>query len=315
MRNCLLVVLLMGTCWACKDKKPDFSGETPISISDLLTAFPKISLPYQVADTNITKVADTITLGYKALTQYFPDSAIQKITGKAKTVKIHPVGIIEKTKEDYLLINFLVNRQTRLAVFVTDKKHKYLASRELLKSGEMDDYIHSVSINKEPTFLVSKEKIGEDNLLHFTRNGWVYTSNGEFMIVVNDTNEDPLKTSIINPIDTLPRKNKYSGDYVQNDRNFVSIRDTKNPNVYAFFIHFEKNNHTCIGELKGECKMKSANTAVFSENGDPCVIDIKFEGNEVYLKEQGSCGSHRGIQCYFDDSFRKKKEPKTVNKK
>ncbi len=313
MKYCLLAVFIISMSWSCKSKTPDFSGETPISITDLIAVFPKINLPYRVADTNIHKAADTLTIGYKALSQYFPDSSLQAITGKAKKISIHPLGIIEKNKEDYLLINFQVNRQTRLAVFVTDKKHKYLASRELLRNGVEDGYIHSVSINKEPTFLVSREKMGEDNLLHFTRDGWVYTSNGEFMIVVNDTNEDPRKTGIINPIDTLPRKNKYSGDYSKDERNFLSIRDTKTPNIYAFFIHFEKNNHTCVGELKGECKMNTPTTAIFTENGDPCVIDFTFDGNEVYLKEQGSCGSHRGIQCYFDDSFRKKRIPK--NKK
>ena len=54
--------------------------------------------------------------------------------------------------------------------------------------------------------------------------------------------------------------------------------------------------------------------AIYKESGDPCVIDFVFRDNEVEVKEQGSCGNHRGIKCFFDDTYRKKKEPKPVKK-
>lgn len=316
MKKCLPWLLLLFLSWGCKDKKVDLSGEVPVKISDFIAAFPKITPPYSVADTNIHKVADTVTIGYKALLQFFPDSSLKQIVGNAKKTIVHPVGIIEKEKENYLLVNLVVPKKNiHLAVFVLDKKNKYLASKELLTQKQDDGYLHFVSVNREPTFLISKEKMGKDNSLKFSRTGWVYASTGEFMVVVNDTNEDPDKTNVINPIDTLSRKNTYSGDYVQDKKNYISIRDTKKSNVYEFFIHFEKNNGTCIGELKGEMTMLSATTAVFKINGDPCVIDFRFEGNEITLKETGSCGNHRGIKCYFDDTFIRKKEPRTGKKK
>ena len=317
MRKCLPLLLLFTTLWSCKDKKADLSGETPVKFNDMVAAFPKITLPYAIADTNIARLADTVTIGYKAFLQFFPDSSLIPIVGNNKKIRIHPVGIIEKEKERYLLMNFSSPKKIiHNAVFVIDKKNKYLASKELLGTYHDDGYTHSVSINREPTFLISKEKMSKDNVLQFSRTGWVYSaSSGIFMIVINDSNEDPQKTNIINPIDTLPRKNKFSGDYVQNKRNFISIRDTKKPNVYQFFIHFEKEEGKCTGELKGECKMKDDNNAVFSEKGDPCVIDFRFEGNEITLKEQGSCGTHRGIKCFFDDTFVKKKESRSTRKK
>jgi hypothetical protein len=294
----------------------DLSGETPVKISDFLAAFPKITPTYVVADTNITKVADTVTIGYKAFTQFFPDSSLIPIIGNNKKVTIHPVGIIEKDKESYLLVTFLTPKKiTHYAVFVIDKKNKYLASKELLGTYHEDEYLHSVSINREPTFLISKEKMGKDNTVQFSRTGWVYShSSGIFMIVVNDSNEDPQKSAVINPIDTLPRKNKFSGDYVQNKKNYISIRDSKKPNMYQFFIHFDKNEGSCTGELKGEFKMKDADNAIFSENGDPCVIDFRFEGNEIILKEKGSCGNHRGMKCFFDDTFTRRKETRGKKK-
>jgi hypothetical protein len=307
----LLLVFLGG----CRDKKADFSGETPLTVSDLITVFPKLTPPYTVTDTNISRVADTLTIGVKAFLQFFPDSSLTRIVGSNRNVLIHPAGIIEKEKEKYLLVNFTAKKITHQAVFVIDKKNKYLASKELISSNKNDEYKHTVSVNREPTFLISKEKMGKDNLVMFSKTGWVYSSsNGVFMVVVNDSNEDPKKTAVINPIDTLARKNKLSGDYVQDKKNYISLRDTKKPNVYQFFVHFEKEEGTCIGELKGELKMKDANTAQFSENGDPCVIDFKFDGNQLTLKERGSCGTHRGIKCFFDDTFIKRKEARAKKK-
>jgi hypothetical protein len=316
MKNYLSLLLLLTFLWSCKDQKADLSGDTPVKMSDLIAVFPKLTPPYTVADTNITKVADTTRIGYKALLQFFPDSSLRAIVGNNHKITIRPVGIIEKDKESYLLINFSASKKsTHQAVFVIDKKNKYLASKEILNNSTDDDYLHSVSVNREPTFLISKEKTGKDNTLQYSKTGWVYSaSSGIFMVVVNDSNENPQKANVINPIDTLPKKNKYSGDYVQNKKNYISLRDSKKPNQYQFFIHFEKNEGSCIGELKGELKMINAGTAIFSENGDPCVIDFTFEGNTITVKEKGSCGNHRGIKCFFDDTFIKKKEPRAKKK-
>src|SRR6187431_3777065 len=130
MKNCLPLLLFVTICWGCKDKKADFSGETPIKISDFIAVFPKLKPPYSVSDTNITKVGDTTTIGYKALIQFFPDSSLIPIVGTNKKITIHPIGIIEKEKENYLLLSLSTPKKiTHIAVFVLDKKNKYLASK------------------------------------------------------------------------------------------------------------------------------------------------------------------------------------------
>jgi hypothetical protein len=297
--------------FSCKEKQLDLSGEVPIKQNDFFGIFKPMTLPFNVSDTNIEKSSDTITIGLKAFLQFFPDSAFKTLTGNNRNLIIHPIGKIEKENEQYFIILITEKKKKQLAVFITTKKNKFLGSKELLNNDHQDEYFHSLLINKEPTFLLSKEKMGKDGQLLFSRTGWVYSDLGIFMVVINDSNEDPKKLEVINPIDTLAKKNKYSGDYIKDKKNYVSIRDGKNANSYQFFIHFERNEGSCTGELKGELKMKTNNTGIFNENGDPCIIDFAFEGNEISIKEQGTCGNHRGIKCFFNDQFIKKKETKS----
>lgn len=314
MNKCLSILLLF-LFMGCGEKKIDLSGNVTVKPGDFLAAFPTITSPYIIADTNVTKLADTISIGYKVLLQFFPDSTLGKIISNPKKISIHPIGKIEKEKEIYLLLSFTNSKKiTKLVVFVTDKKNKFLAAKELLSTDMDPDYTHSVSINREPTFLVSKEKMGKENVMQFTRSGWAYNSIGFFMVVVNDTNEETKKGNVMNPIDTMPRKNKFSGDYVEDRMNFISIRDSKKIGSYLFFVHFEKNDGSCTGELKGEMKMKSTTKALYTANGDPCIIDFHFEGNEITIKEQGSCGNHRGIKCFFNDTFTKIRGPRIKKK-
>jgi len=314
MKKCLPILLLL-ILGGCKEKKIDFSGDVPVKEKDFIAAFKPLPLPYSLLDTNINSSADSLSMGIKVLQQFIPDSAFTIILGKNRKVTIKPVGKIKKEKENYLLTLISTKSESKLVVFVLDAKSKFLGVKELMSSKDREDgYQHAVSINKEPTFILVKEKTIKETTL-FTRTGWVYNNAGFFMVVITDSNEDPKKQQIINPIDTLPRKNKWSGDYIKDKKSYVSIRDGKDLNSYTFFIHFEKNEGACIGELKGTMKVKSATTAIYTANADPCIIDFNFEGSEVTVKEQGSCGNHRGIKCFFNDSFQKKRELKQKTSK
>jgi hypothetical protein len=129
------------------------------------------------------------------------------------------------------------------------------------------------------------------------------------VLVMTDELEDKA-TELINPIDTFPRKNKWSADYTNGPMNLVSVRDGRRNDRISFFIHFDKNNGECTGELKGEAIIRSSNTAEFKVDGDPCVLSFNFSSSSVRLKETEGCGNHRGMQCLFDGSFTKKKETK-----
>lgn len=275
-----------------------------------------MKLPKSVSDTGLARLGDTTTISRAVFTQFIPDSALKTVTGKMNQFQIKPVGRIRSEEEVYLLAKFVRNKAATLGVFVFDNDNKFLGSKELLNNGRTDGYSHMVNINREPTFIISREKITKENQLRYTRTGFAYNKDAGFMVVVNDSNEDVKKQdSILNPIDTFPKTYKFAGDYFKDKKNFISVRNGRNPNTYMFFIHFEKNNGDCVGELKGEMVIRDENTGQYTAAGDPCVINFKFSGNQIQLKEEGSCGNHRGIKCFFDDRYNKKKELKPKQKK
>ncbi len=307
---CLLAILIFNSC---RNSSPDLSGNEKISTDDFLKAFTEIQSPASIADTSLKNFGDTVVISKTVFTQFIADSALNTFAKSTGTnFIIHPAGIIHKSEKDFLIAKFISNKKIQLGVFVLDDKHKFLASFPLLSNLQKDDYERSLVITEEPTFILKKEKFTNNNGSLYSRNGFAYNStlNG-FEQVLHDSNEDTSRNNeIINPIDTLPATHKFSGDYMSDKKNFISVRNGKDSLTYFFFIHFEKNNGACIGELKGAMTFKDKQSAVFSESGDPCVIDFKFTGNSIKILEEGNCGNHRGITCPFDLSFKKKPQPK-----
>jgi hypothetical protein len=313
MRKILFTCVIICVAAACKSKHASVSGEEHVDMKDFVEAFPKITLPYRAADSNLAKISDTTTISYTVLSQFIPDTVLINTFGKSAPItKINAVGKIQKEDELYLLVNFTLNKKITLLTFLFDKKNKYLSHFELVKQGNRDNYVHSVNITSEPTFIIAREKINPQNELLYTRIGYAYNnSTKNFIAVINDSNEDIKSMSeIINPIDTFAAKNKFSGDYIKDKQNFISIRDGNNVNKYFFFIHFQKDNN-CTGELKGEMTMHDATHSYYQQSGDPCVIDFTFSGKNIKVKERDNCGNHRGIKCFFDDTYKKKKANKT----
>ena len=309
-----MVILLAA---GCRNSTADLSGDEKISAADFIKAFPEINLPVSIADTGLKNFGDTALISRTVFTEFIPDTALNKFSDIAnKQLVIHAAGIIHKKERDYLLATFSLSGKIKLAVFVLDNKHKFLTSFLLLNNSNNDKYNYSVSITQEPAFIRKREKFTADNKSLYSRNGFAFNaSSNSFAEVLHDSNEDTERNNeIINPIDTLPSTNKYSADYVADKKNFISVRDGKSAVTYSFFIHFEKNNGDCVGELKGMMALTDEKNAVFTESGDPCIINFKFTKNTIKIKEQGNCGNHRGITCPFDFTFKKKNPIKDQNK-
>ncbi len=314
MKNWLIILLAVIT-FGCKQKKADLSGNEPVKIKDFIGAFTIIESQFSAADSTITRIADSTIIGYKVFTQFIPDSVLTKMQVTQKATLIQPVGRIEKQKEIYLLATFTHHKKTILATFVFDKKYKFLAAKQLLANTADDAYNHFISINKEPTFLISREKLSADKQLQFTRVGWVYNNSGNFMVVINDSNEDERKNSVIINRSIHCRIKINSAAIMHATRkNFISLRDRKDANSYMFFIHFEKEDGSCTGELKGVLKMKTPTTAIYAEGGDPCVIDFTLKETISPSKNREAAGTAGVWNVFLMILSLKEKKPKPREK-
>ena len=310
LSNLLILLALIG----CAETKTDLSGNTPLKINDFNAAFKNIELPIRINDTNLVSFTDTIKIGRKALEQFLPDSVVEAIAPKlVKNASIFTVGKIEKETEYYLLLNNKDTKKQTVSVIAFSKKNVFLGYQiltqfDLTQKGSQF-YGKTLLINKEPTFLIEENKLDPEQGLTNEKKGWAYTEQG-FRLIYLDANIKPEQKAILNPIDTLPTLNSLSGDYARDKKNFISLRDFGNANKYQFFLHFEKKEGTCVGELKGLLNFNK-NQATYSEKGDPCTILFTITGNVIKIKEDGNCGNHRNMTCYFNDSYDKKRKPKS----
>jgi hypothetical protein len=316
MAKYLVALLFMAVLLGCKEKKKIAANETG-QMQDILNAYNELKLPFTVTDSTMQNIADTSTKSYPLFTQYVPDTIFNKPFGNDRKLTIHPIGKIQvKNKETYLTT--FVSSKTRSAIYLSVfNNKKFTVSMPLIISNN-DNSADAASIDKKLSIVINKEWTENKEDL-YRRTIYAYNNIGQFTTILTETNEERnnAENVLVNPLDTFPKKNKYSGEYMNGKKKFLSIRDGKTPSQYLFFVHFENQNdeEPCGGELKGTFTLVSENAGVYSQTGDPCGIDLAFKGNEVKVKENGSCGNHRGIKCFFNDTYTKKKEPKLTAKK
>lgn len=285
------------------------TGEDPVEVSDLIAFFPEIKLPYIVADTTLSrKVSDSSLISYKVFTQFIPDSVFKKDFSKA-TPKIYALGRAkEKNRETYLFVK-AVQGTRRVGYLVTfDNKEKYLNTLRLVRTGT-DNYTHVYgSLDKKFQITTYRERKATNGDITFKRNVYIYNNaSNDFTLILTEPNEDIIE-DVQNPIDTVPQKSRYTGDYPISKKNFISFRDGKNSSEILFFTHFEKDKGQCVGELKGTARFVSAKKAVYKEAANPCTLEFTFTTSSVVMKEAEGCGSYRDIKCFFEGTYPKKKE-------
>src|SRR5689334_3746074 len=102
-RNALLLVVTSCMIAGCNSKKkPSLSGDEPIEASDFIEFFPDKKLPFQFADSILTKKEkDSLYISQQVFGQFVPDSFLAPVFGKAAKWKIYPVGRI-MGEESYL---------------------------------------------------------------------------------------------------------------------------------------------------------------------------------------------------------------------
>jgi hypothetical protein len=304
----LALCILACVAISCKDKKKaSLKGDEPVEVTDFIEFFPEVHLPLVVSDTTLTKkTSDSLLISSAVFNQFVPDSIIKNDFNKTKP-KIYPIGRVkEKGRENYLFVK-AVDGKKRVAYLVTfSNNNKYLNTLRLVRTGENYTRVYG-SLDKKYQITTYRERKNAAGEASFKRNVYIYNNaSNEFTLILTEPNEEMID-DVQNPIDTLSQKNKYTGDYPANKKNFISFRDGRNSSEVQFFTHFEKNKGECVGELKGVARFVSAKKAVYKEAGNPCTLEFTFTSSSVYMKEVEGCGSFRDIRCFFEGTYPKKK--------
>jgi hypothetical protein len=179
----------------------------------------------------------------------------------------------------------------------------------LLIRDNDSEFWYASAIDNKFAISVSRFHKDKEGRTFFVRTVYVYNEEGIFTLIMRESNEGkPKTTQIYNPIDTFSHKHKFTGDYIQDKRNFIAFRDGKNNAVLRFFVHFEKDDGNCKGELKGEARFVTSTVARYIANGDPCSLEFNFSDKSVRMRELEGCGNHRDIRCYFEGVYNRHKE-------
>lgn len=316
-RNVLFLVLALLLIEGCKSKKkPALSGDEPVEVSDFIDFFPSAELPFQLTDSVWKKKdKDSLLISYKIFTQFVPDTLLHKVFGKNTKPRIYPLAKIKVPgAETYLFAKTVSGEKKAVYILSFDKTDQFITGMPTLRPGVLA-FMQTVVMDRRYTLTRSVLRKNTDGSISEGKDVYVLNADAKnFMLIMTEALDDKM-TELINPIDTLPRKNKFSADYTGGKLNLVSVRDGRKTDRLSFFIHFEKDNGNCTGELRGEAVFRTPTTAEYREEGDPCILRFTFSGSSVTLKEIEGCGSRRGLRCAFDGSFTKKKELKLKVKK
>lgn len=303
--------------FACKSKKTEQQKAEPdFEYGQFSQMFRIASLPYQLTDTSLLYNKDTAIIRGTAFSDLIPDSIQTKVFGKGVRVKYVPLAKIENPKKETYFIVKGEGKGHKAALLLSfDKAHQFGATLPFLLPDDDATTTQVSTIDK--AFSVSRSVLRKqpNDVIAEGKDVYVYSNDTrQFTLIMTDLLDDK-NVELINPIDTLPKLQKQAGDYIKDKKNIVSIRDGRKPNLLTVFVHIEKGNNDCSGELKGDAEIISPTTAVYRQAGDPCVLQFSFGASSVTLKEIEGCGSHRGLECAFNGTFPRKKEPKIKTSK
>jgi hypothetical protein len=293
---------------ACSNDKQEQQKEKSFQYQEFSDQFKTVTAPYQLSDTALLNNKDTAQVRDKAFSDLMPDSVSNKLFGKNARVKYMPLGkMLVPGAETYYIVKAIAGSKKAALLFSFDKEHNFGAVFPFLIPDAEPSTIQLSIIDKAYSISRNVFRKLPNDIVAEGKDVYVYNNDArDFTLIMTDV-LDERSEDLINPIDTFPALQKWTGDYIKDKRNIVSVRDGRKPNSLLVFIHFEKKKGQCNGELKGDAEMSGPNTAVYRQGGDPCVLQLTFTNNSVKLNEIEGCGSRRGLECSFDGTFKRKK--------
>lgn len=296
----LIGLFLLG----CKGGK---SGDKGFSYEKFSQLFPPAQTSYGISDADLANNKDTTVIRSPEFAKFISDSLKSRLFGKGAKVKYIALSRVKASKGTSYYIVKAMSGGKKAVLLMPFTNDQFDAVFPFLVPDNDASTTQQSTVDKSDAIVRSVSQRKASGSLAEGREVYQYIPESKAFTLVL-TNPLNNAAEIINPIDTLPKKNKYSGDYVRDKKNYVSVRDGRSSKEMLFFIHIQDGD--CSGEIKGTLLLTSATTAVYRQAGDPCSVDFQFSNNSVTVKEAGGCGSRRGLDCSFNGTFKKKKEPK-----
>ncbi len=304
-------VLLLSVCCAllaaCGGKK-DKNEETTAGFkeNEFTRSFPSLNLKFQLSDSLLARTGKQDKPIAVTGKNYFPDSLVYAVFGKGAKPKFYPLGKAANGSEElYVVLKAVEGDKQAAFLLCYDGSLIYKDGLVFCESDNDPKTFHSASLDRSFNIIIRKETYHTREDISVVERALVYNAEGFFMDVMN--NDPEKKLALVNPIDTLAAKGKFSGDYAAQGQNFISIRDGKDSGEFIFYYYMDKG-EDCRNTIRDVARLTSKNTAVFKKDGDPCVFTFTFGNNQVTLKEEDGCGNYRGLNCTLNGSFSKKKK-------
>ncbi len=306
MRKFLLLTLMAGLLAACKNKPKKIDDEDKVlTFADFKAFFPATALSYKLsADSFKRRIPDTFALKAKVVKQFLPDTLAKGVF--AERPRYFPRAYFKTDGMQYFIVEGTGKAGSAAWLCLFDKQGAFLRRHLVARNLPGSNVRAGVVIDNKLNIKVTTETQRAPGQISTREDVYGVNPDGTLALILTNSNE-PTNLGVYNPIDTLPRKHKFSGNYSAGEQNLVSIRDGETAREFQFFVHFSRDKGACSGEVDGTGRFTGANTGQYRDKRSNCIIDFRFGAGKVTITETG-CGAYRGIKCFFEGTYVKKKK-------
>ena len=301
----------------CGHGKKTPAGVNTVTVEGFLETFPTIKLPFTVGDSVLNRKApDTGRISLHSWRDLIGDSSYRHLFRDLPALRLYPVGKAGlRSRGSLVLLRGISGHYRAVYAFFFDKKNRFVSAIRAAWAGENPMETTFARIDNEFNVMVTTDTRRPGSTTLVRERAYGLSEQGIYALLMTNSNEEVTGRAVYNPIDTFPRRNRWSADYTAGKGNIVSLRDGAGTREYRFFIHFVSDDGTCTGELRGVADVTGPDQARFTERRGPCGIAFRFDDNEVTIREVGGCGAYRGVNCYFEGNYERRKAPKAKRRK